>query len=75
MGWAVEQAGDDAAFALPEGGFAMPLEELFDRAAGRVLDFLIGVDEGKIEASGQAASDGAFAGAHEADKNDGFCHR
>jgi hypothetical protein len=35
-----------------------------------LFDFVIGVAEGHAETEGEAAADGGFAGAHEADEDD-----
>ena len=48
----------------------MVLEDVGDGLVGRVLDFLVGIDEGKLETGGEPASDGRFAAARHADEND-----
>ena len=69
-----QQARDHAAFAGAELGLAEAFEELRDRAAGRALDLVVGVDERQAEAQRQALADRALAGAHQADQGDGARH-
>ena len=48
----------------------MELEEIRDRAAGRRLDLLVGIDEGQRQLGRQAPADRGLAGAHQADEDD-----
>jgi hypothetical protein len=41
--------------------FALPLEELTDRAAYALLDHVVGVQERKGKAPGEVSPDGGFA--------------
>ena len=70
----VEQAGDDAALAGAELGLAVFLEELADRAAGRMLDLVVGIDERQAEARGQPLADRALARTHQPYEGDGARH-
>ena len=56
--------------AVAKGGLAVLLEDILDRAAGRRLDLLVGVDEGQADARGKAPTDAGLADSHKADKDD-----
>ena len=66
----MQQSRDHFSLAIAEGALAMGFENLGNRAAGRSLDFGIGVAKGRIELRCQPPSDGALAGAHHAHKDD-----
>ena len=69
-----QQAGDHPALAGAELGLAEALEELRDRAAGRALDLVVGVDERQAELERQPLADRALAGAHQAHEGHGARH-
>ncbi|PAV92941.1 hypothetical protein WR25_04462 [Diploscapter pachys] len=67
---AVDQPGDDAAFAVTEIGLAEAFEDLGDGHARRLLDRVVGVDEGQPQAGGKAAPHGRLADPHQPDEHD-----
>ena len=69
-----EQALDDPALAVAEGGLAVAFEDFFDGAARGAFDLGVGVDELQAQQRGQAASDTGLTGAHQADQHDGAGH-
>ena len=69
-GPAAQQAGDHLALAFAEIGFAVVLEDVLDRLAGRLLDLLVGIDEGQLEPGGEPAPDGGLAAARHADQHE-----
>jgi hypothetical protein len=46
----MEKPGDDAALAVAERRFTVPVEDLAYAGARRLDDFLVGVDEGHAQA-------------------------
>jgi hypothetical protein len=48
------------------------MEDLAYAGAGRLDDFLVGVDEGHAQAPRQPTADACLAGPHEAHENDRF---
>jgi hypothetical protein len=66
----VDQPRDEAALAIPIILLAEPLENLGGGEAGRVLDLGVAVHERQAEPARQAAADGRFADAHQADEHD-----
>src|SRR5262249_39996229 len=55
-------------FEMPKVGFAVPFENLADRALFAALDFGIKINKVPAELFGEAPADGRLAGAHESDK-------
>ena len=67
---AIQQAADDPALHVAEGGLAEALEDFANAASRRGLDLLVRIDEGQAERLGQAAADGGLAGPHQAHEHD-----
>jgi len=67
---AAERGTQLIGFELPERGFAMAFEKLWDRDAGTSFDALVKIHEAPAQLAGQTRANGAFAGAHEAGKAD-----
>ena len=63
----LQQPLDDPPLAIAERGLAEPLEDLLDRAAGRGLDLVVGVDEIEPEPLGQAPADRSLPRPHQPD--------
>jgi len=66
-----QQAADHPAFPGAELRLAETREHFGDGAAGGHLDLGVGVVERESHTGRQPAADRGFAGAHQADKNDG----
>ena len=67
----LQQALDHPPLAVAERGLAEALEDLLDRAAGRGLDLVVGIDEVQPEPLRQAAADRGLARPHQADHDNG----
>lgn len=66
----VDQPRDDTAFAVTEMRFAEAIENIGHAHPGGEFDFVIGIDEGQVQAAGKAAPDGGLADAHQAHQHD-----
>ncbi|MCY1307505.1 hypothetical protein D9M70_574310 [compost metagenome] len=64
------QVGDDRLLDVAEGGFALAIEKITDRAADALLDHMIGVDEGSVQPSAQPPAHCGLSGAGQPDKCD-----
>ena len=67
-----KEFGDEGGFEAAEGGFAVGGEDFGDGAAGAADDFVVGIEEGDAKAPGKAGAERGFAGAHEAEKEEGL---
>ena len=67
-----QQPSQHLALAFAEIGLPVLGEDILNALAGRLLDLLVGVDEGQAQARGKAAPDSRFAAAHQADHDDRF---
>ncbi len=66
LGGAAESSAKLIGFELPEGWFAVTLEELRDGDTSGFFDAIVEIDESPSELTSQQRSDSSFAGAHEA---------
>lgn len=64
------QVGDGGLLEVAEGDFALPLEVIADRAADALLDHVVGIDEGKVQACAQAPAHCGLSGAGQPDECD-----
>src|SRR5205085_11303905 len=65
-----QQPGQGGGFVLTKGRFAFLFKYLSDAAPSGGDNYVIQVNEAPAEFSGQSATDGRLAGAHEADERD-----
>ena len=61
---------NDQFLDITKTGFPFALKEVTDRATDALLDDVVGVEERKLQPSGELTPDGGFAGAGEAYKRE-----